>query len=89
MIILIMKGILNSMEAFTDDGHVKALINWNMSFQGNEGIILLLLEIHPNQFQHDKYTRKEKSWLDVLADVSALSSQSNGISLWVFIFPKL
>ena len=65
-------GDFESMEVFTDDGHVKTLFDFK--YDENDAIILLLLEIHPNQFQHDKYTRKKNSWLDVLADVSALSS---------------
>ena len=54
------------METFTDDGHVRNM--WD------NYLTLLFLEIHPNHLQHDKYTRNPVSFLDVLADISALSS---------------
>ena len=60
-------GEFKSMEAFTDDGHVSELA-------GPDYRVLLYLEIHPDYLQHDKYTRKKHSFLDVLADISALSS---------------
>ena len=60
-------GDFKSMEFFTDDGHVRKI-------QGEDMIVLLYLEVHPNYSQHDKYTRKRNSFLDTLADISALSS---------------
>ena len=61
-------GEFKSMDTFTDDGHVSKLVN------PNDFKVLLYLEIHPDYLQHDKYTRKKNSFLDVLADISALSS---------------
>ena len=60
-------GDFKSMEIITDDGHVRN------SYDG-ETLVLLYLEIHPDYLQHDKYTRKKHSFLDVSADISALSS---------------
>ena len=66
-------GEFKSMETFTDDGHVSKMVydteNPNRVFK-----LLLYLEIHPDYLEHDKYTRKKNSFLDVLADISALSS---------------
>ena len=57
-----------SEEVFTDDGHVQNLYKQ----QGYR--VLLLLEIHLDESQYDRYTRKENSILDVLANICALSS---------------
>jgi hypothetical protein len=56
-----------SKETFVDDGHVK-------DFMDGKYIVLLLLEIHLDESQYDRYTRKENSILDVLANICALSS---------------
>ena len=60
------------METFTDDGGVRNMIE-NKTLD-DRWIVLLYLEVHPNYLQHDKYTRKRNSFLDTLADISALSS---------------
>ncbi len=57
-----------SEKVFTDDGHVQNLYKE----QGYR--VLLLLEIHLDESQYDRYTRKENSILDVLANICALSS---------------
>ena len=49
-------------------------------------IILLFLEIHPNHLQHDKYTRSSISFLDVLANISSLSSTVLGLISLVYGF---
>ena len=60
-------GDFKSKETFVDDGHVKTLAGENYA-------LLLLLEIHLDESQYDRYTRKENSILDVLANICALSS---------------
>ena len=60
-------GDIKSKQSFTDDGHVKKC--WDESH-----IVLLILEIHPVNSQFDRYTRKENSIWDVLANICALSS---------------
>ena len=60
-------GDFKSKETFVDDGHVKTLA-------GENYILLLLLEIHLDESQYDRYTREEDSILDVLAQICALSS---------------
>ena len=64
-------GDFKSMENFVDDGRVRFMLQ---NQEINQEIILLFLEIHPNHLQHDKYTRNQVSFLNVLADISALSS---------------
>ena len=65
-------GHFKSKQAFLDDGHVR-----EFKFRdklGNRLMPLLYLEIQPNYYQHDKYTRKGKSLLYILADIAALGS---------------
>ena len=60
-------GDFKSTEYYLDDGRLRTLWYKNL-------LSLLYLEVHTNQLQHDKYTRKAASVLDVLADVTALAS---------------
>ena len=59
-------GDFKSMEYYIDDGRLRHL--WG------KDALLLYIEVHTNQHQHDKYTRKATSVLEVLADVAALAS---------------
>jgi len=61
-----------SVETFSDDGFLRNRvhsINYDDAAQ-----CFYYLEIHPEPFQHDKYTRKATSLLDILADITALAS---------------
>ena len=70
-------GNFKSREAFTDDGHMKNLPNYDWKIKdenGNHFIMLLYFAISPNPYQYERYSRKKISFLDILADVSALAS---------------
>jgi len=70
-------GYYKSKDIYTDDGHVKGLPEnyWKIKdSNGNHFALLLYLESAPNMSEYEKYTRKKTSFLDVLADVSALAS---------------
>ena len=70
-------GDYRSWHVFTDDGHVRAFPdnNWRIKDEnGNNFIVLLYFESFPNYYQYERYTRKEISFLDVLANVFALAS---------------
>ena len=70
-------GDYRSWQVFTDDGHVRNLPNtlWQIKDEdGNHFIILLYFESFPDYTEYERYTRKEISFLDVLADVTALAS---------------
>ena len=58
-------GDFKSMEYYIDDGRLRHI--WG------KDALLLYIEVHTNQHQHDKYTRKATSVLEVLADVAALA----------------
>ena len=64
-------GQFKSKQVFLDDGHVRNLNDW---YKNNKVLALLYLEIQPNYLQYDKYTRKGRSILNVLAEIAALCS---------------
>ena len=69
-------GDFHSIQTFTDDGHVKQLPSkiWKIKDEkGNLFIMLLYLE---NHFLHDydKYTRTQKSFIDLISNICALAS---------------
>jgi hypothetical protein len=69
-------GDIDSVETYTDDGHVRVMPSkgWKIKDEkGNHFIALLYLENHflPD---YDKYTRTEKSIVDVLSNICAISS---------------
>jgi len=69
---------LDLVNTFTDDGHIKNSPSKYVKIKdqdGNHFIVLLDLFNHFNdQNDHYKYIRKEKSFLDVLSNISALGS---------------
>ena len=69
---------LDLINTFTDDGHFRKIPSnyYKIKDQdGNHLIILLYLENQFNYYDdHYKYTRIEKSFLDVLSNISALGS---------------
>ena len=64
-------GQFKSKQVFLDDGHVGQMY---ANYENNSVLALLYLEIQPNYLQYDKYTRKGRSFLNVLAEIAALSS---------------
>ena len=70
-------GYYKSKETFTDDGHVKNIPETDMRIKdlnGNHFTLLLYLATYGNPREYERYSRKKISFLDVLADVSALAS---------------
>ena len=70
-------GNIQSTVTYTDDGHVKSLPNnyWKIKDEnGNHFIMLLYLQVFPKSEEYERYSRKKKSPLDILADISALAS---------------
>ena len=70
-------GNIKSRATFTDDGHLNRMPSnyWRIKDEnGNRFIMLLYLEIFANTNEYERYSRKKISFLDVLADVSALAS---------------
>ena len=69
---------IDLVSTFTDDGHMRAIPSNYLKIKdqdGNHFIVLLFLLNHFNyDNDHYKYTRKEKSFLDVLSNISALGS---------------
>ena len=70
-------GYFKSYHAFTDDGHIQRLpdTEWKIKDKdGNHFAVFLYLIFRPNLEEYERYSRKKISFLDVLADVSALAS---------------
>ena len=70
-------GYYKSKETFTDNGHVKNIPETDMRIKdlnGNHFTLLLYLATYGNPREYERYSRKKISFLDVLADVSALAS---------------
>jgi len=69
-------GEIKSVELYPDDGHMRKVpANYHVKdLDGNTYMMLLYVQMYPNQLEYDKYTRKAISFLDVLADISALAS---------------
>ena len=70
-------GYYKTKETFTDDGHVKNIPETDMRIKdlnGNHFTLLLYLQSFGNNREYERYSRKKISFLDVLADVSALAS---------------
>ena len=70
-------GYYKTKETFTDDGHVKNIPDTDMRIKdlnGNHFTLLLYLQSFGNNREYERYSRKKISFLDVLADVSALAS---------------
>ena len=70
-------GSYKSKQIYTDDNHVKNLPenSWKIKdLNGNHFTLLLYFASNYNDIEYEKYTRKKISFLDVLADVSALAS---------------
>ena len=69
---------LDLINTFTDDGHMKKIPSDYLKIKdqdGNHFIALLYLINYFNYYDdHYKYTRTEKSFLDVLSNISALGS---------------
>ena len=74
-------GDFDSKETYTDDGHIRNFPSnlWKIKDkEGNHFIVLLYLNnLYADQY--DRYTRKKNSFLDVLADIAALSSTILGL----------
>ena len=74
-------GDFDSKETYTDDGHIRNFPSnlWKIKDkEGNHFIVLLYLKnLYADQY--DRYTRKKNSFLDVLADIAALSSTILGL----------
>ena len=82
-------GDFNSKETYTDDGHIRNLPTNAYEIKdkdGNNYIILLFIQNHYLMDQYDRYTRKANSFLDVLADLAALSSTILGLISLAFGF---
>ena len=70
-------GYYKSYNVFTDDGHVQRLpdTDWKIKDKdGNHFAVLLYVFLMPNYKEYERYSRKKISFLDVLADISALAS---------------
>ena len=70
-------GYYKSYHAFTDDGHVQRLpdTEWKIKDKdGNHFAVLLYVILLRNYKEYERYSRKKISFLDVLADISALAS---------------
>ena len=70
-------GDFKSKRVYFDDGHVKRLPenDWKIKdLNGNHFTLLLYFATKYNDMQYEKYTRKKISFLDILANVSALAS---------------
>ena len=69
-------GEIKSVELYPDDGHMRKVPStyFVKDPEGNTYMMLLYLEMEVNSKEYDKYTRKAISFLDVLADISALAS---------------
>ena len=70
-------GYYKSYHAFTDDGHVQRLpdTEWRIKDKdGNHFAVFLYIISMPNIREYERYSRKEISFLDVLANVTALAS---------------
>jgi hypothetical protein len=69
-------GEIKSVELYPDDGHMRKVpANYHVKdLDGNTYMMLLYVQMYPNQLEYDKYSRKAISFLDVLADISALAS---------------
>ena len=69
---------LDSITTFTDDGHIRKISSNYYKIKDQDGNHFIVLLYLANQFNyyddHYKYTRKEKSFLDVLSNISALGS---------------
>ena len=70
-------GFYKSKEVFTDDGHMKNYPDnfWKIKdLDGNSFIMLLYLKSNSVLHEYERYTRKEVSVLDILANIASLSS---------------
>ena len=69
-------GEFSEVILFPDDGHMK-IVPQALNLKDEEGntfIMLLYLRVNTDNSQYDKYTRKEISIFDVLANIAALAS---------------
>ena len=70
-------GYYKSYYSFTDDGHVQSLPDTEWKIKDKDGnhfpVFLYIISI-PNFREYERYSRKEISFFDVLANVSALAS---------------
>ena len=69
-------GELDSVETYTDDGHVKHLPSKEWKIKDEKGNLFIMLLLLENHFltDYDKYTRTQKSFIDVISNICALAS---------------
>ena len=69
-------GEIKSVKLYPDDGHMRKVPStyFVKDPEGNTYMMLLYVQMNPNKLEYDKYSRKAISFLDVLADISALAS---------------